>query len=204
MNKKDLKEAVRLAELLEKLSKPHKLSVIAFPRMAMEIAGTDDSRLDAFGEALKRPHLRCTKRYVIDSEKWVREGTCTCPPRELRRLAWLGRFEEVCSELASIGSNPFEAFAYAAREVAQKHPEKFGTVEDMDAYRQELEDTKQAYATLLEKIRTGYSSEDLIVDNPDDSGYARCSFRITKGAVPLGRDWPQHLINYLRAHPEAL
>lgn len=205
MDKKILREAVALAEKNERLSQVHKLTAPAFERMAKEYASTDDARLDALKEALERPIFRYSNAFLNNSRRWCKEGTCSSPPRDPRRLSWLGRYEDCCAELSTVGSNPFELFALAARQVAKEHPEKFGTITDMDAHKHELEDTKRAYAEALKRIETGYAAEDLIVDGVDSNGYGRVSLTITKGGVHIGGpDWPEHLVVWLRQHPEAL
>lgn len=204
MNSKQLREAVALSAELEELRKPAKLSPAAFVCQSMEVASTDDARLDALEKALRRPIFRWSQSFLRESRRWLRESSCTCPPRELRRLSWLGRFEEVVSELATVGSNPFELFALAARQEAAQNPRVFGTCECMDAHRKQLEETKAKYTALCEKIEKSYTSEDLIVDNPNHAGYARVSLKITKGQVHLGPGLGERLIAWLRVNPEAL
>lgn len=204
MDMKLLKEAKALRLKLDDLERPAKLSKEAFQREAKEIAFTDESRLDRLAGVLTRPEYVYSNQFVRTACRWILESTCISPPKEVRRLSWLCKLDAVTAETAAVGSSIFELFALAVRIMAREHPEVFGTVENMEAHKKELEDTKEKYANALKKIESSYAPEDLIVDNPDNEGRARVSFKMTKGAVHLGDGFGERLVTWLKANPEAI
>lgn len=202
MDKKLLKSAINLAERIEAESTRCKLSADAFVRQAVLNASTDDSRLDALKEKIEKGRtFRWSQGFYRASQRWIAEKTCSMPPKEERRLSWLGRYDEVRAELAAVGSTPFELFALAARTVAKERPEVFGDLQDIEGHAREVAELKAEYAESLKRIESGYNGDDLIVGKTDSEGRARVSFRLTDGVVHLGPDCGQHLVDYLRSHP---
>ena len=88
---KALKEACKAYKELEKLQSESKLTADSFFKEALEAANIKESDLKPIAEALNSGKFPHCSAFVRSAEKWVREQTCKRPPRELRRLTWLGR-----------------------------------------------------------------------------------------------------------------
>lgn len=204
MDKKLLKEALVIKVKLDHLTERPKLRKEAFQRIANEIAGTDEGKLIRLSKALYKPEFVHSRQMLRTAERWIREDTCTAPPREIRRLTWLGNSEVAIAELSAFGSGLFELFALAVRNVAQKNPEVFGEHEDLDAHKREFEDTKARYESILQKIESSYAPTDLLIGRAAEDGTARVSFKVTGGEITIGRGCGERLMNWLTVRPEAL
>lgn len=197
------KEAVALSEKVETLSAKRKLTADVFNRSMQEMANSDDARLDALKAKLesdpKGKYLRWTLAFYRQSVRWVKEPSCSGPPKEPWRLHWLGRHEEATQELQTIGSSILELFALAVRETAREHPEVFGDIEDMAAHQLALTEAKVAYAEALNRIENEYTTDDIIVGQPDKEGRARISYKVSRGKVAIGEGSGERLVNFLRS-----
>ena len=194
------KKTLELSKRYEELSRPHKLSPSAFLRDAMEVAGTTDERLDTLEKALTGPAFVRSNQFYRMAMKFIKEKGCTRPPNELRRLSWLGRLEEVTAELSSIGSSPFELFALAVPTMTRTNPEVFGDIENFILYQESLRTTRDKLENLFKQMERSYGPEDLEIGPTDKEGRARVSIKISKGAVHLGENFPERLVNWLKAN----
>lgn len=192
-----LAQAVEVKKTLDVLSKPHKLTAKAFLREALQIANSSHAKLDALEENLRRPQFPRANQFLRKSILFIKEPLCPCPPREVRRIAWLGKMDEAQAELASVGFNIFELFALAVRQTIKQHPTAFGELDSMDGYMQELASTKEKFQKLLSEIETAYGPEDLRIGQTDKKGFGQITFIVSEGAIPLAEGFPERLVNYL-------
>lgn len=208
MNKdfiKLLTEAVKVCEAYDAAEKQRKLTAKAFLREALEVANTNNQRLDALEMAIERPIMERSRQFYRNALKFIKEPFCSCPPRLPRKLNWLvqGHTDELTAELATARSNTFELFALAVRTCTRKFPKAFGTITDMVAHNEKLKALELERNELYRQIETSYAPSDLQIRNVS-GGTANVSFAISGGEVPLGEHGGERLTGWLREHPEAL
>jgi len=207
MNKdfiKLLTEAVKVCEAYDAAEKQRKLTAKAFLREALEVANTNNQRLDALEMAIERPIMERSRQFYRNALKFIKEPFCSCPPRKPSKLHWLsGHVDELTAELATARSNTFELFALAVRETTRKFPKSFGTIENMTLHNEKLHALQAERAELYRQIETSYTPADLQIRNVS-GGTASVSFAISGGEVPLGEHGGERLTGWLREHPEAL
>ena len=95
--------------------------------------------------------------------------------------------------------------ALAARQAAKRHPDQFGVIDDWQTYQNTLAEEREQYEAAKADINFGVA--DLIIDHDAatsderERGLCRVSFRNTGGAVALGHNWQQRLIDWQLAKP---
>jgi len=200
-----LKAAVKVCEAYDKAESQRKLTAKAFLREALEVANTDNARLDALETAIERPIMERSRQFYRNALKFVKEPFCSCPPRQPKKLNWLvqGHIDELTAELSTARSNTFELFCLAVRTAVKKFPESFGTITDMAAHGEKLKALQAERAELYRQIETSYTPSDLQMRNVS-GGSANVSFAISGGAVALGEHAGERLTGWLRENLEAL
>jgi len=200
-----LKAAVKTCEKYDYAEGQRKLTSKAFLREALEVANTDDKRLDALERDIQRSIMERSRQFYRNALKFVKEPFCANMPRQPKKLNWLvqGHVDELTAELSTARSNTFELFALAVRTAVKKFPKSFGTITDMAAHGEKLKALQAERAELYRQIETSYTPADLQIRNVS-GGTASVSFAISGGEVPLGEHGGERLTGWLREHPEAL
>jgi len=177
-----------------------KLSAPAFLREALRIAGITEQRLGEVEEKLSDPLRWFEARAVIRrltaafaSVNWV------APSAEIRRYNW-AMTAEALAEIVAVGSSTFEIAALAAKHAMEKYPESFGSCTDLAAHQKRLVELTLRRDELRHQIETQYTSDDLLIGEPNAQGNARVSFKLSGGAVPLGPNLGERLTNWLIAN----
>jgi len=200
-----LKASVKVCEAYDKVEAERKLTAKAFLKEALEVANTDDKRLNALEKDIERPIMERSRQFYRNALKFIREPFCSNPPRKPHKLNWLvqGHIDELTAELSTARSNTFELFALAVRTAVKTFPESFGTITDMAKHEEKLRALELERNELYKQIETSYAPSDLQIRNVS-GGTASVSFAISGGAVPLGEHAGERLTSWLRNHPEAL
>lgn len=196
-----VREAVEVTRELRALDNvaASKLTAEAYLRDAMRIAQTTSERLAKLRSELERPtghntfEAAATLRRMVAA---IRSSNWPRPPRELRRLNFLTTPETV-AELAALGSSTFELFALGVQIAAEKHSADFGNCEDGDGYDRRLLDLAMRRDELYRQIENAYTSNDLLIGEPDAQGRSVVSFKLSGGAVPLGPHAGERLVNWM-------
>lgn len=153
-----LKQAVQIQHKLNLLPPTPRLSAKAFVAEAMRNAGIDESDLDGVAEKIEqssystpKSFLRTLTREVAGSPNYPR------PPTDASRVERAYGSDNLLSELNAIGVSPLQVVAVAAKHVAERQPERFGTVsswERFDAKRNDLERQRREIMMEIEKALT--------------------------------------------------
>ena len=175
-----------------------KLTQDAFLRNALRIARSTSERLVQLEASIKQDSLFETADALRRMCAAVRTPNWTAPPQELRRLNYLIT-PGVVSELAMAGSSTFELFALAAKITAERYPEAFGSCEDTAAHDKRLLELTLERDELFAKIENSYTADDLSIDSPDERGFARVTFKISGGSVPIGLNAGERLVGWMLA-----
>mgnify|MGYP001578834606 CR=1 FL=1 len=197
---KALKEACKAYKELEKLQSESKLTADSFFKEALEAANIKESDLKPIAEALNSGKFPHCSAFVRSAEKWVREQTCKRPPRELRRLTWLGREADVSAECGRLKTDFFALFALATQTIIKKNPESFGGIEDWGSHHRKIEKVRQQLDELYSQIESSYDSSDLIIGEPDKKGNCKISFKATNGEVLLGLNAGERVVDWFSAN----
>ena len=203
--KKVLKEAVLTVSEFERLGRNQKMSAKGFLRDAISNARTDDKRLDELEKILgdREEQLPAANAFIRKAGWFIREGGCTGPSSELRRLRWLGT-EDLDQEFAALQTDLFTLFALAVKKIARDHPRSFGTIESWSDHVAHLKELEAKRDRLYKEIEEAYTSADLTFDDPDSSGRSKVSFKFTDGAVSLGTYTGRRLTEWGASHPEGI
>jgi len=200
-----LKQAVKTCEAYDKTEAERKLTAKAFLKEALEVANTDNKRLDALEKDIERPIMERSRQFYRNALKFLKEPFCANMPRQPKKINWLvqGHIDELTAELSTARSNAFELFALAVRTAVKTFPEKFGTITDMTAHSEKLKALEMERAELYRQIENSYTPSDLQIRNVS-GGTASVSFAISGGGVSLGEHAGERLTSWLIANPEAL
>ncbi len=196
-----LKEAIKKRKEVEALRRPAKLSASAFLRKALEIASIPESRLNEIEKVIMSgPQFENTRTFIRKAIDYITSDTCSTPSYKLSRLSFLmkpNEFNGVIGELAALSVSPFAAFAAAARQAIEKHPDCFGEVEDLTKHQAELKDAEVSLQNLFRRIETEWGPEDIDMTPAGDDLF-RVTFKASKGAVSVGaRKAGEALMNHL-------
>jgi len=176
-----------------------KLSASAFLREAIRIADTTPERLRSLREKIFDPEnpiwfeAKAALRRMVVS---IRSPNWPGPSRELRRYNFL-LTEESLGEVVALGSSTFELAALAVLICAEEHPDAFGTCEDLVAQDTKLMELALRRDELYKLIETQYTADDLLIGTPDGKGHSVVSYKMSGGAVPLGPNAGERLVNFM-------
>ena len=190
---KGLKQAAELSRELAQLE-AGKLSAEGLLTEAMEAADCGSNRLDMLAEVIQKPEMEALPRLVRNIIRNIFDGrVSTVPPAErLSQIVRAWGSPEAPALLNSIGSAEGELFALAVREAGKKHPEAFGDVTDWAGHLAALGEARTAFEAALAAL--DFKAADLVIGD-------EISFKCTGGAVTLGPDWQQRLIDWQLAKP---
>ncbi len=200
---KNLKKAVALAGSLAEMGDNPKLSAEAFCQASLEAAdGTSDARLDLIEENLGRPDYADAEALIRKLAEVIASGNTPAVPDPKRMSQFIGAYggDAAMSQLAQMGASGRDAFAIAARRAARRHPERFGVIEDWDAFQESLSALTAQYDAALAAI--DFSLADLIIDGGGllpgerDRGLCRVTFKCTRGVVVFSDGWQQRLVDW--------
>ncbi|MGH8490042.1 MAG: hypothetical protein ACREXS_14540 [Gammaproteobacteria bacterium] len=155
-------------------------------------------RLAADGELM--PGCRAYVQEVTDIIGAMR---CHEPPARERigRLGFRGK-EEAMQELATCLKTPiaalFSLWVLAVERAGARHPECFGTIEDVPAHKAKCAALEVKRAELFEKISTGWDNSDVVIGKITSDGGALITYASAPGVTlaPL-RSAGERLVTYL-------
>jgi hypothetical protein len=194
-----LAEAVRVEQEFRSLvDHSPKLSPQAFLREACANARLTPTRLAELQRALdaRRADFPAIAGFLRQAAKWIREASCPRPPRDSRRLSWLG---DVGQEAATFQTNTLELFAVAAAIAAEQHPEAFGDLEDWAAYEERVRVLHTRRQALYKQLGEAATMDDLLIGELGKDGQARITFKVSGGAVPIApqSDAGERLVSFI-------
>jgi hypothetical protein len=204
---RELVEVTRTMKEFDDLAN-NKLTDTAFVAEARDQARLTEGEVErVLHQVMEGLGLEVAKREFRKMVKLIKGPSCT--------RAKFKRFptnyfcdDEAKSELAVIKATPQGLWAAAASWVSMKHPEVFGEVRDFDAHMARLDALKARQQELFKLVETSFTADDVMFLETSDlmhnEGYTRMGFKCTGGAVALGRDAGQRLVDWLLAHPEAI
>jgi hypothetical protein len=204
---KGLKRAADLAQKLAEQESGAKLSADAFEREALEAAGATTAHIDLIEEELRHPDYASAQQLVRKLAETIGSANVHSVPPADRMAMFIRAYsgEAAEAQLATLGCKGSYAFALAVRHAANRYPDRFGVIDDWQAYQKTLDDLRNEYQSALVDINFGIA--DLIVDYDSVSneerarGLCRVSFSCTSGEVTLGQNWRQRLVNWQLAKP---
>lgn len=128
------------------------------------------------------------------------------PTKDVRRYRWLAgpNYDAVIAELASLQSSIYELIALAIYRVTQSNPECFGTIDDINDYHAKVNELNKELDKICEDIESGYSRSDLQFSDINSEGYAKVSFKISKGEVPVSEGCGKKLIEWASRNKQIL
>jgi hypothetical protein len=204
-----LKQGVPLfVELQGLTSMPIKLSAKGSFDMATIIAGSSEENIAGLNKLLieKSEEYRYSNQFVRNSIKWIKEKTFTMPTKDIRRYTWLAgpNYDAVIAELASLQSFIYELIAVAIYRVTQSNPEVFGTIDDINYYHARVNELNKELDQICKDIESGYSRTDLQFSDINSDGYAKVSFKISNGEVPVAEGCGRRLIEWTARNKQIL
>src|SRR4030065_1983929 len=206
-----LKQGVpRYEELQGLTSKPVKLSAKGCLNMAIAIVGThyDDGWVVGRDSVLTRDaeDFRYCNQFVRNACRWIKEKTFTMPTKDIRRYAWLAgpNYNAVIAELASLPGTLHELIVVAIYRVTQSNPEVFGTIDNINDYRNRVNELNKELDHIWKEIESGYSRSDLLFSDINSEGYAKVSFKISNGEIPVSEGCGRRLIEWAARNKQIL
>lgn len=187
-----------------------KVSATAMFRQALEFGRSSPERIAALRRALdgdgRTDSFPRARAFVRAAVRWLAEGHTTGVPRESYRLNYLstpsGVLEQARPELAILGgANDYEAFALAIQIAAEKHPTAFGAVDDLEAHKMHVAEVTHRWEEMKAALPAAVTAQDMTISDVDAHGRALVALRL--GAIPLTKTWPEELMGFLDADPEA-
>ena len=198
-----IKKGVPIYEELQELtSKPVKLNAKGCLDMAIANVGThyDDGWVVGRDSVLTRDveEYRYCNQFVRNACRWIKEKTFTMPTKDIRRYAWLAgpNYNAVIAELASLPGTLHELIAVAIYRVTQSNPEVFGTIDNINNYHKRVNELNKELDQICNDIELGYSRSDLLFSDINSEGYAKVSFKISNGEVPVSDGCGRRLIEW--------
>ena len=197
-------------ELQELTSKPVKLSAKGCLDMAIAIAGGgfDDDWLVGKDNVLTRDaeKYRYCNQFVRNACRWIKEKTFTMPTKDIKRYTWLAgpNYDSVIAELGSLQSSIFELVALSIYKVTKSHPEVFGTIDNINNYHKRVNELNKELDQICNDIELGYSRSDLFFSDINSEGYAKVSFKISNGEVPVSEGCGRRLIEWAARNNQIL
>ena len=162
-------------------------------RLRREFEDPDGPSLEASRYALRKIISAC------------RSPQYPWPIAEPGKLRHLGVDAAVLAELANIpGATPMQLFALAVQITGERHPESFGSVESLPAWKQRIAELERERAELYAKLGTSYQREDRL-ETVDGDGRVSVSFKVSNGEVLVHPEKTagERLIRFLIANPPA-
>lgn len=196
-----VKEAIDLTRQLDaaRSRTATRLTATAMMRETLALCGSTPERIAKLRKMVEagEPGLSDTRthsfRWMLD---FIQDIHWTYPPADPRRLAFLWT-DVTEAELAVRGYMPIELFCVALSIASEHHPEAFGESESSKGHAEKVERLAKRQAELFDQIAKSWTAEDADVGPFDREGRAAVTFRLSAGAVPVGDNAGERLVNYL-------
>lgn len=196
-----LDDAIAAEQQYRKLEAGNRRSARSLIRECVEWAGTARADVEALRDRLNEyPGCRA---FVNRASNSLRDYRYSSPPQSSR----LGAFGDECVvELDRAGATREMLFTVAVMIASEKHPEKFGQVDDMDDYQAKLDQARAKRDQLFAKIDSHVGDlfdihESGITNSERDRGLRHVTFRGTP--VSPGRGAGASLVAFYLSEREA-
>lgn len=198
-----VKEACAAEHALRNHTACRQLSLQCFVSEALRACSSTEEKLSEFQAKLAERNgtampLRGIAMYMRAIKPMIQSGKVYRPPLKYSKTCFPGR-DLAEPELRDLGASIYHLWAIAATEVAERHPEAFGAIDDLSGFEEKEAALKVRRDELCARVGKEWSQDDLEIGEIKSDGAALITFKLAPNMVPVAprRDCGLRLVNYL-------
>jgi hypothetical protein len=191
-------EAARKQTQLQQLEADDgQLSAEGYARAIIEELGAHPGRAEKLAEVMAKPEGRSLTGPFMRLSRAIKEWKRTSVIRKLRGY----HSDEAFSIMCSRGWQMADMYLCAAKDVASRHPELFGRVENRREHQDKIDTLRSEIGRLFAEIHESWSVKDINIDRGNGSIWFKC----TNGEVALHPvdHLPQRLVDWWQRNGSA-